>query len=345
MFARTGVVVCVLAALSLSFVGCGRTVTKARVGLLFKEKKYQEAVDILTPHLKRDSSDVDGFLFRGTAYCRLERFEEGLADFDKALELKPGDNAALKSRAKCLLDLQKYQEAAEAYDRVIEQNPDDAVYYFFRSIAYGKLERFEEALTDLDKTLSLEPEHNQARIDRAMCLLGLRRYQEAVEAYDHLIEETPDLAPFYLNRARSYEALGKYDLAIADAEESLRLDSRNGFAHFLLARILSICPVDELRDPERAIHEAEAIISMTSPGSEVHGIALGFIAAAHSQLGEFEKAIAVQEEGLGYINSPRDKEEAQKALEGYRNGTPHPPKKQSADDPPSEQSESANSPQ
>lgn len=272
MFSRFGIAVCVLAALSFSLVGCGRKVTTIRVGQLFKQKKYQEAVDILTPHLKRDPEDADSFFARGVALCMLQKYADALSDFDQVLVLNPGHAKAPGLRAKCLLDAEKYQDALEAYGPILERNLN---------------------ATDLS--------------NRAMCYYGL----------------------------------DQFDLAIADLETAIELDGNRAYAHFQLAKILSTCPVDEVRDGKRALEEAQIAVEMTRDEPRSHWATLCAQGCAYAECGEFEKAVEFGEQGLALATDEPDKTWAQEMLEQFRSGKPYRRKKRPADDPPANQTEPA----
>jgi tetratricopeptide (TPR) repeat protein len=512
MFARFGIVVCILVVVSLSSVGCGRQAAKVRADLLFRQKKYQEAIDVLTPHLKRDPSDAESYFARGTAYARLDQYDEALADFDKVLSLDPQHRMALELRAKCLVDLAKYEEAKIAYTVVIDRGPDEVASYFgrakcydaldqhdlaiadlekalqsdptdafshyllalllasspndtlrdgkravdeaqiavqliaadspqhwqalcclatayaecgdfkkaialqeeglalaadgkgkqdaertleryrggepyrrfsdrsvreaaaridllfeekkyqeaidalteqlernpsdadaflFRGTAYCRLERFEEGLADFEKALKLKPDHTSALKSRAKCLLDLRKYQEAAEAYDRVIRDNPDEAIYHMLRSRCYEALGKFAPAIADLQKSVDLDSSDGFTRFLLAKILVRCPVDEFRDNERGMEEAKIVVGMTSPDSELQGLAIGIVALAHAERGEFEKAVELLEKSQGLLARKEDKERVGEMLEYVRKGEPYPRRGKPSGNSPAEQIEPA----
>lgn len=274
MFARVGIAVCVLVGIVLSLSGCGRKATIIRVGPLFKQKKFQEAIDILTPHLKSDPLDAEAYYARGVAYHSLYRLDDALADFKQAVQLDPDHRKAQSLLAKCYLDLEKYEEAKTEYTAVIDRRQDDPT--------------------------------------------------------------------AYLGRAKSYNALAEYDLALADLERALQLGTKNPYAHFLLARILSSCPVDALRNGPRAVEEAQIAVEMTTADNEQQWKSLCCLAAAHAECGDFKKAIEFLEMGLKLAPDGSEKKEAEELADDFRNGKPYrtkPAKTQSADDPPIEQNE------
>lgn len=54
----------------------------------------------------------------------LGRYEEALAAYDKALEIKPDFHLAWYNRGNALGSLERYEEALISYDKALEFNPD-----------------------------------------------------------------------------------------------------------------------------------------------------------------------------------------------------------------------------
>jgi len=57
---------------------------------------------------------------RGNALYQLSRYDEALAFFDKAIEIKPDDHYAWYHRGNALYQLSRYDEALASYDKAIE---------------------------------------------------------------------------------------------------------------------------------------------------------------------------------------------------------------------------------
>ncbi|MEM2900606.1 MAG: tetratricopeptide repeat protein, partial [Thermoplasmata archaeon] len=63
---------------------------------------------------------------KGTALYNLERYEEALECYDKAIELKPDSEEAWNNKGNTLRKLGKNKEAIDCYDAVLRINPDNA---------------------------------------------------------------------------------------------------------------------------------------------------------------------------------------------------------------------------
>ncbi|MBC6424372.1 MAG: tetratricopeptide repeat protein, partial [Hormoscilla sp. SP12CHS1] len=55
----------------------------------------------------------------------LSRYDEAIASYDKAIEIKPDDYEAWNNRGKALYQLSRYDEALASYDKAIEIKRDD----------------------------------------------------------------------------------------------------------------------------------------------------------------------------------------------------------------------------
>jgi len=67
---------------------------------------------------------VEAFNNRGNALKDLQRFEEALADYDRAIAASPDFTEAHYNRGVALLELKKPDEALASYDRAIALKPD-----------------------------------------------------------------------------------------------------------------------------------------------------------------------------------------------------------------------------
>lgn len=59
---------------------------------------------------------------KGVCLSRMDRFEEALVCYNKALELKPNSFEALVNKGNCLRGLGKPKEALKNYDKAIKIN-------------------------------------------------------------------------------------------------------------------------------------------------------------------------------------------------------------------------------
>ena len=132
-------------------------------------------------------------LTRGNAYFRAADYEQALADYARALQLRPDHPGILMNRGLALHNLGRHEEALAAYDRALQLRPDhpDPDTLTNRGIALGNLRRSEEALAAYDRALQLRPDHPATLYNRA-CLFSLwNKPPEAVEDLRRAIAGDP----------------------------------------------------------------------------------------------------------------------------------------------------------
>ena len=57
--------------------------------LMLRYSKYEEAEEAFTKAIKYDKSNYEAFYYRGCAKVNATKYKDAIADFEKAIELKP----------------------------------------------------------------------------------------------------------------------------------------------------------------------------------------------------------------------------------------------------------------
>ena len=128
--------------------------------------------------LNPEDPHPSAYLNRGNTYCKLERYEEALADYSEAIRLNPEGPSAYVNRGNTYDDLERYEEALADYSEAIRLNPEDPSAYYNRGITYDDLECYEEALADYSEAIRLNPEDPSAYLNRGNTYPKLERYEE-----------------------------------------------------------------------------------------------------------------------------------------------------------------------
>ena len=125
---------------------------------------YQEAFVCLN-HLITylpDSPEISFVWFLlGNVLYRLQRYEEAIASYDRALELKPDDDQAWNNRGIVLDNLQRYEEALASYDKALELNPDDDDTWYNKACVYSLQKNVDLAIENLAQAINLNPEYRE----------------------------------------------------------------------------------------------------------------------------------------------------------------------------------------
>ena len=66
-----------------------RVYTEEGSKLLLRYSKFEEAEETLTKAIKYDKNNFEAYYYRGCAKVNGQKYKEAIADFEKAVELKP----------------------------------------------------------------------------------------------------------------------------------------------------------------------------------------------------------------------------------------------------------------
>jgi tetratricopeptide (TPR) repeat protein len=195
------------------------------IGNLFDSlEKYEEAIADYDKAIELNPNLADAWGSRGDAKVNLQRYEEALADYDKAVELNPNLDRAWGARGFAKRNLQRYEEAITDYDKAIELNPNLTEVWGGRGDANVNLQRYEEAIADYDKAIKLNPNLAEVWGGRGDANVILQRYEEAIADFDKAIELNPNLAKVWGGRGVAKVNLQKYEEAITDFDKAIELN-------------------------------------------------------------------------------------------------------------------------
>jgi tetratricopeptide (TPR) repeat protein len=161
---------------------------------------------------------------RGATYERLQRYNEALADHNRAIRLDPNLALAYLNRGATYQRLQRFVEALADYTHAIQRDPTYALAYSNRGATYEKLQRYDEALMEYTRAIQLRPTFVRAYVGRGNTYAGLRHYDEALADYTHAIELDLSFVDAYVGRGLTYDSLRHYDRALADHNRAIQLD-------------------------------------------------------------------------------------------------------------------------
>jgi Tfp pilus assembly protein PilF len=137
----------------------------------FKEERYAEAAYHASraAELKPELADIHNQL--GLAYCRLERFEEGIAEYRTALQLKEAKPSPAKSVGVAKIRTNLANALTITAGRLSESAP---------TVPKEAMRRYEEAIRQYEEALELDPQQPAINRNLGMLLVKLGRYDEAI---------------------------------------------------------------------------------------------------------------------------------------------------------------------
>jgi tetratricopeptide (TPR) repeat protein len=103
----------------------------------FFERKYSEAIKISDEILKEDSGNYTAYNIKGIALCYSGKFDEGMQNIDKSLEIKTDYGYARFNKALAYELFGHYERSLQWYDKALEV--EDYVWsYYGKASIYGR---------------------------------------------------------------------------------------------------------------------------------------------------------------------------------------------------------------
>jgi len=149
----------------------------------FKQERYAEAAYHAgrAAELKPELADIHNQL--GLAYCRLERFEEGIAEYRKALQLKEAKPSTARSASVATIRTNLANALTITAERSSESAP---------TVPEEAMRRYEEAIRQYEQALELEPQQPAIHRNLGMLLVKLGRYDEAIPHLQATLQIVPN---------------------------------------------------------------------------------------------------------------------------------------------------------
>jgi tetratricopeptide (TPR) repeat protein len=188
-----------------------------------RQRRFDEALANYDRALAVQRDHAEALCNRGVTLHELRRFDEALASYDRAVAMQPDYAEALNNRGITLHELKRFAEALASYDRALALQPDQAEAFSNRGNALRQLKRFDEALASYDQAIALRPDYCDALNNRGVTLHELKRFPEALASYDRALEVQRDHAGALCNRGVTLNELTRFDEALASYDRALAL--------------------------------------------------------------------------------------------------------------------------
>jgi serine/threonine protein kinase/lipoprotein NlpI len=179
-----------------------------------------------------------GYFEWAVCQVRLGNIQDALVGFTTCAYLKPDVPWPYYNRGTVHLQLKQYDQAFEDFDLALERDPSYAEAYVNRGLCHALQGRHARAVTDYDEAIRLRPnDYALAHFHRAQSYRALKRYALARDDYSAVLRLQPQRADCYLSRALVNLLLKDFESALADAQQTARLEPRNPMPRYLIGVI------------------------------------------------------------------------------------------------------------
>ena len=274
----------------------------------------------------------------GDALLGQGRLEEAIAQYRKALELKPVLHSRWEiielaethdSLGKALTRRGQLDEALVHYQKALEINPYDVEAHNNLGDAFTRLGRFDAAIAHYRQAVELQPDDADVHFNLGNTLAGRGRLDEAIAQFQRVLEIRPDDAEAHNNLGAALQLRGRIGEAMAQYQRALEIAPSNARNHFNLGNVLAgrgrfeeaaaqFQQALKLKPDEADAHNGLAWLRATCPRASLRsGVealehaqranqlcggkrpdVLNTLAAAYAEAGRFPEALATAHKAL-----------------------------------------------
>ena len=189
----------------------------------YKTGDYVGAIADYTKAIQLKPNDAVIYYNRGLAKDKLNQHFAAITDYDSAIHLKPDYVDAYNNRGLMKSKLGQHFAAIADFDMALRLKPDYALAYYNRGLEKYNLGQHFAAITDFDMALRLKSDFADAYVNRGNSKSNLGQHFAAIADFDMALRLKPDYALAYYNRANEKYKLGQYEAAIADYNLAIQL--------------------------------------------------------------------------------------------------------------------------
>ena len=144
---------------------------------------WQGAEDGFKQAIRISPSSVDAAAYYALFLAAFERFDEALAQAERARALDPGRVLQSTSVAAILYYADRYRDALAEIDGALARDPDNVNTHFTRGLTLAALGRYDDAIVEIDRSVSGFREVGRlADLARVHALAGHRPQAESILA-------------------------------------------------------------------------------------------------------------------------------------------------------------------
>jgi tetratricopeptide (TPR) repeat protein len=158
-----------------------------------KDKKYEEAIDVLKQLVKIDPKDFVAFAELATLYFARDKFAEAEEAYKRALELKPDLTQVSVSLGKLYMVQKNNDAAILILTKAVEIDPKSADANQYLGEAYLQAKKGSKAVGYLNEAIRLAPiEKAEIHLRLAALYNGANLREKAISEYKLFLEKVPN---------------------------------------------------------------------------------------------------------------------------------------------------------
>jgi tetratricopeptide (TPR) repeat protein len=293
-------------------------IEEAKHHLLQRGDRPPGVEDTLVDELQAMKTGSDMFFKRAMDAIEKRDYPAAVQAFEQGLALEPDNADARISYARSLYLAGKKGEARQALEQALEERPENVLGLFLLGVLHDEEDDTAQAVAYYQRVLDIDPAHAGANFYLANHYYRQGDYPSAGRHYARTIEVDPGNVPPRMLFLAILDQTGAPDSEIRrQLERALQALPEQPVFTARLARLLAASSDPGVRNPGKALALAKSLVAQQPIPPHQEELAL-----AYASTGDFEQAIALQQQVMSFAvwSMPGEAERLAKALSFYRDG-------------------------
>jgi tetratricopeptide (TPR) repeat protein len=210
---------------------------RARQSVLLK--KYPEAVADFQKALVLKPNLDEARLELAQVLVTLERWGEAIIELEALAEHQPLNQKVQKDLADLLSQKKEYRRAIERYQWLLQKDPDNLPIRLSLASNYYQINEMEKALIEWRQILIRDPQHVEARTHLAEVLGATRRLDESIILLEGLVKQFPKQTSLKKKLVQNLISAKRNNEALPYLQDLNRQDPGDSEIQLWLAQVLS----------------------------------------------------------------------------------------------------------
>ncbi|UCD94752.1 MAG: tetratricopeptide repeat protein [Candidatus Zixiibacteriota bacterium] len=229
----------------------------------------------------------------------LDRYDEALGYYNKALEIRPDDPDVLYDVAALYSIVGDFKGALETANKYVELKPEEPWPYVWRGEINRRQGNFKRAFEDFKKALKMNPDDYSARWDMIIAYLYTREFNRAEKLIDGWISGNVNVQ----SQGRFFKSVsltmqGKFEQALPYIDSCIVADSTQGSMYWVFYLYkLKMFIYEEMGDLDMALEQAEKMYETCQEAMPYDKFCYGdYLIKILAEKGRFERAEKMAED-------------------------------------------------
>ena len=196
------------------------------------KQNYIKAIDCFDSVIKLEPNYYQSYVLKANVQCQLDKYQDGIKNYNKSLELNPEQLDTLLKKADALNELEQYDEAISSIDKALQLNPNRYETHNKKGFTLYKMEKYQQAIDSFNEVSRLNPMDNFFAHVKGSCLAKIGKHDEGIKCIDKALSMNPDqLRELYVAKSEILKSQNKKREAIGCLNKVLALNPND---HYVL---------------------------------------------------------------------------------------------------------------